>query len=199
MAGKNNFNIQDKIIQKLLTAIVYGCIFVTNANAATGEQLIITANIVNLRAAPTTQASVLIKLLKDRKVIEVQRQGDWVEINTGRQDFESGWIHRSLITKAMPEQSPEQQRFKIFMQKLNEYNEALNKKTGKHYFENTINKGNNNINVIATESWLKIDQEARSQVLNDIFKLWSDVVPVGNSMSVIVLDKQGEQHMIMLR
>ncbi len=35
--------------------------------------------------------------------------------------------------------------------------------------------------------------------LTDVFKLWSDVVPVGSSLTVIVLDEQGEQHTMMLR
>ncbi len=192
-------DIKYKITHKFLVVFVSGWMFVSNGNAATGDKLIITANIVNLRAAPTVEASVLIKLLKDRKVTEVHRQGGWVEINTGREDVRSGWIHQSLITKETSEESHEQQRFKKFIKKFNDYNEELNKETGKQYFKNTIHKENYNINVIATEDWLKIDQEERSLVLNNIFKLWSDVVPVGNSVSVIILDEQGEQHMIMLR
>jgi hypothetical protein len=50
----------------------------SNSLAATGDKLIITGDIVNLRVEASTEANSPIKLLKDRIVTEIQRQNVWV-------------------------------------------------------------------------------------------------------------------------
>jgi Bacterial SH3 domain len=172
---------------------------IPNSVAETGDALIITGDIVNLRTAPSTDAASPIKLLKDRKVIEIQRQGDWVEIKTNRDDIKTGWVYKSLIIKAKTRESADEKRFRVFKQRFIDLNQGIKKQNGIPYFKDVIDKGNGAIHVIASAVWLAKTQEARGGPLNDVFKLWSDVVPVGSSMSVIVLDEQGEQHMVMLR
>jgi len=183
----------------LLLVIACGSVAISNSYAATGDQLIITGDIVNLRTAPSTDAASPIKLLKDRKLIEIQRQGDWVEVKTNREDIKTGWVYKTLIKKIKKKESAEEKRFRIFKQRFNAYNENIRNQNGIPQFKEVIDKGEGTIHVIATEAWVATTHEARGASLTDVFKLWSDVVPVGSSLSVVVIDEQGEQHTMMLR
>ena len=183
----------------LLLVLACGSVSVSNSHAATGDQLIITGDIVNLRTAPSTDAASSIKLLKDRQVIEIQRQGDWIEIKTNREDIKTGWVYKTLIRKLKKKESAEEKRFRIFKQRFNAYKENIMNQNGIPPFKEVMDKGEGTIHIIATEAWLATTHEARGVSLSDVFKLWSDVVPVGSSLSVIVLDEQGEQHTMMMR
>lgn len=180
-----------------LLVLVCCFLLIGNSFATMGDTLVITGDIVNVRTAPSTEADTPIKLSKGQKVIEIRRQDDWVEIETGRDDIKTGWVHKSLVDNVTTKESSKQ--FNYFMQRFNEHNETSKNKNESIYFSTAKDSGDGTIELIATEDWLKADYEQRGQALNTIFKLWSDIVPVGKPMSVIVLDKQGEQHMIMLR
>ena len=181
--------------------ILFCCLISSNNSvAATGDELIITGNIVNLRAAPSTNAEPLIKLLKDRKVTEIRRQNDWVEVETYRKDIKTGWVHQSLLNIVTARQNTSSPTgFERFMQRFNDQNEVIKKQSGDIYFSEIKNKGHGQIDAIATEAWLNADQEERGRAMNVVFKLWNTVVPVGSAMSVSVIDKQAAQHMVMLR
>ena len=189
----------------LFIILTFGFLFIVNSFAEMGDELVITGDIVNLRTGPSIDTNAPIKLLKDHKVIEIQRQDDWVEIKTHRKDIKTGWVHESLIAKVTATIKPpkqktlSQRRFEHFMKGFNEYNEIIIKQNGVLYFSGARDKGKGVIDVIATEAWLNAGREERGNILNEVFKLWSDVVPVGSPMSVIVFDEQGEQHMVMLR
>ncbi len=191
--------INNRIIQTFLIVFAYGSTPISNSHAVAGDKLIITGSIVNLRTAPSTDAASPIKLLKDRIVIEIQRQGDWVEVSTNREDIKTGWIYKTLIKKLKKKESAEEKRFRIFKQRFNAYTENVRNQNGIPQFKEVIDKDEGTIHVIATTAWLAATHEARGVSLNHVFKLWSDVVPVGSSLSVVVFDEQGEQHTMMMR
>ena len=191
--------IKNRTTQILLLVLACESVSISNSHAAAGDKLIITGSIVNLRTAPSTDAASPIKLLKDREVIEIQRQGDWVEVKTSREDINTGWIYKTLIRKVKKRESAEEKRFRIFKQRFNAYKENIRNQNNIPQFKEVIDKGEGTIHVIATEAWLATTHDARGVSLSDVFKLWSDVVPVGSSLTVIVLDEQGEQHTMMLR
>jgi len=169
--------------------------------AATGDKLIITGDIVNLRTGPSTNAAAAIKLLKNHKVTEIQRQNNWIEIETHRKDIKTGWVHQSLLAKARASSrnTSSPTRFERFMQFFNDHNDIIKKKNGIIYFSKAKNKGNGEIIIIVTEAWLKADRKGRGLAMNTLFQLWSNVVPVGKTMSVRAYDIQGTQHMVMVR
>jgi SH3-like domain-containing protein len=174
--------------------------YTSNSVAETGDKLIIIGDIVNLRAEPSTSANSLIKLTKNREVTEIRRQQDWVEIETYRKDVKTGWVHQSLLSKAIVKQNTSSPtHFDRFMQRFNDHNEVIKKQNGIIYFSEVKNKGQWQIEIVAAQAWLNAQQEERGTAMNIIFKIWNNIVPVGSSMSVRVFDKQGEQHMLMLR
>lgn len=211
-------------IKKTICSFVFmsfaSCCFIANSYAEPGDELVVTGSIVNLRTAASTASEAALKLLQGRKVIEIQRLDDWVEIETGRSDIRTGWLHQSLVAKAsevdlsiFEKTEPEEvkltiaeqmaksdiNRFEHFMQRFNDRNEVTIKQGGIIYFSDAKQNDDNAIKVIATEAWLTAEIEERQNTLSEVFKLWSDVVPVGSSITMKVFDEQGEQHMVMLR
>jgi hypothetical protein len=69
------------------------------ALAATGDALIVTGNGVNVRAGPSADAAVRMRVHRDQQVIELQREGSWVRAEIAGTDGEEGWIHSSLLAR----------------------------------------------------------------------------------------------------
>ena len=62
---------------RLLSGLLV-CVLPFAVGASPGDDLVITGVIVNLRKYPSTDAEILLKLARDRKVVEIKREGDWV-------------------------------------------------------------------------------------------------------------------------
>jgi uncharacterized protein YgiM (DUF1202 family) len=66
------------------------------ALAAPGDALVVTADVVNVRAGPGSDAPVLRQVDRDEQALELARQGDWVQVRLPDRDA-VGWIHGSLL------------------------------------------------------------------------------------------------------
>jgi hypothetical protein len=66
------------------------------ALAAPGDALVVTADVVNVRAGPGSDAPVLRQVDRDQQALELARQGDWVQVRLPDRDA-VGWIHGSLL------------------------------------------------------------------------------------------------------
>ena len=69
------------------------------ALAAQGDSLVVTGNGVNVRVEPRPNAKVLLQLYRNDPAVELERQGDWVEVRLPDRGA-TGWIHASLVTVA---------------------------------------------------------------------------------------------------
>ena len=69
------------------------------ALAAQGDSLVVTGNGVNVRVEPRSNARVLLQLYRNDPAVELERQGDWVEVRLPDRGA-TGWIHASLVTVA---------------------------------------------------------------------------------------------------
>ena len=87
-----------KYISTILSAILI-CMLADNILAAPGDYLYVQAEVVNMREGPSTKHPVVLMLLEGHKLLELQRQGEWVEVDTGRTGGKTGWIHSSFIGK----------------------------------------------------------------------------------------------------
>lgn len=76
-----------------------------SALAATGDALIVTGDGVNVRAAPSGDAAIRMRVHSGQQVIELQREGSWVRAEIAGTDGQEGWIHSSLL--ASPAEAPE--------------------------------------------------------------------------------------------
>jgi hypothetical protein len=75
------------------------------ALAAQGDALLVTASGVNVRAGPSTEAGILVRVGVDERAIERRRQGQWVEVELPDQNV-LGWIHDSLLARAPDQAGP---------------------------------------------------------------------------------------------
>lgn len=76
-----------------------------SALAATGDALIVTGDDVNVRAGPSGDAAIRLRVHSGQQVIELQREGSWVRAEIAGTEGQEGWIHSSLL--ARPEGAPE--------------------------------------------------------------------------------------------
>jgi uncharacterized protein YraI len=67
------------------------------ALAAQGDALLVSGSNVNVRAGPSTEAGILVRVGVNEPAIERRRQGEWVEVELPDQNV-LGWIHDSLLT-----------------------------------------------------------------------------------------------------
>jgi hypothetical protein len=78
------------------------------ALAATGDALIVTGNGVNVRAGPSGDAAILMRVHRDQQVIELQREGEWVRGEIAGTDGQEGWIHSSLLAQPDAMEPPDE-------------------------------------------------------------------------------------------
>ena len=176
--------------------------------AAPGDELVVTGGLVNVRSAPSLDAPVVMRLAKGRMLTEISREGPWVEINTRRSDIDSAWIHSKLVTIAresveaqMPDyQSAEEKTlFDLFNRALREMNENNKKETGNTYFQKAKNLGNGVVEVTATEEWLNASRESREKAMSEVFRIWDAAMVDRSSITVFIVNQNGERQMSMFR
>ncbi|MGH6905762.1 MAG: SH3 domain-containing protein, partial [Geminicoccaceae bacterium] len=68
----------------------------TAAIAAPGDPLVVTSDVVNVRAGPGTDNPVLFHVARDQQVVELTRTGNWVQVQIPYEAAD-GWIHQSLL------------------------------------------------------------------------------------------------------
>ena len=82
-----------------------GVVLAGTALAAQGDALLVTGSNVNVRAGPSTEAGILVRVGVDEPAIERRRQGQWVEVELPDQNV-LGWIHNSLLSSARGQAAP---------------------------------------------------------------------------------------------
>jgi Bacterial SH3 domain len=182
----------------LMTVFYFG--YINNSFAIAGDELLVNESLVNVRSGPSGEAEPLFRLKGGRIVIEIRRENNWIEVETNHEAHPTGWIHKTLLSKInVLENTSSPTRFDNFIQRFNEYNVSINNENGIIYFTEVREKNKKEIEVIATQAWISSTSETKNNSLSEIFKMWSDVVPVGSSISVHVLDEHGERYTVMLR
>lgn len=176
-------------------------IFVYPAIADRGDTLLISGDIVNLRAKPSMTSVIYKRLAKNNEVIEISRYQEWVEVTTNSKNLDYGWIHQSLLNTAtgQPISTANNKKFEIFRTHfvllLKNYEENM----GKLPFSGVelIDKGT--LQVTATDYWFALEPEQRNTVLTEVFDLWRKYVDTGISVMVEIVDDIGGQHMMMFK
>ena len=80
---------------------------VVNVHAEPGDVLIVTGWVVNMRAGPSMDNDILVQVKKGQRLVEIRRQGNWIEAETGLADTSSAWIYVSLVEVDREEEQEE--------------------------------------------------------------------------------------------
>lgn len=66
------------------------------AVAAPGDALVVTGDVVNVRAGPGARDPVLFHVYRDQEAVELTRRDNWVQVQIPDRAAD-GWIHSSLL------------------------------------------------------------------------------------------------------
>ena len=190
-------------LERVILLLLFSC----NLAAAPGDRLTVTVNIANVRAGPSTDYPVLLKLDHDSEVIEIQRRDGWVEIEYIGTTRRSGWIHAPLLNKAPADETtatPDQEAasdplYDLFKRAYAEFNARIKARTGKVYFATVENPGNRVIRLTVTDDWLNLTRPERDEQLNEIFTIWDAAVGDGIPITVDLIDRDGTRLMSKFR
>jgi hypothetical protein len=64
---------------------------------AQGDVLTVSGDSVNVRSGPGTEHAVTRQVARDQRLVEIERQGDWVRAEIAGTGGADGWIHVSLV------------------------------------------------------------------------------------------------------
>lgn len=89
-----------------LATVVGSCmvLLATATLAASGDDLVVSGDVVNVRAGPGTDYRVRVQVYRNQPAVELARQGEWVQVELSGRD-EEGWVHQSLL-EAVPRAQP---------------------------------------------------------------------------------------------
>jgi hypothetical protein len=186
-------------VRKLLLLTVLS-IFSSSLHAKRGDTLIVSGDIVNLHARPSTSSQAFKQLEKNSKVIEISRYEDWVEVTTNDKNLDYGWIHQEFLVTAAggtldttddKQYAQFRSQFILF---LNNY-----EKTGMSPFTGVELLEPGALQITAHKDWFALEQKQRNTILTEVYDLWKKYVEPGKSAFIEVVDEKGEQHMMMFR
>lgn len=81
-------------------ACVIAALAAGSSFAASGDPLSVTGSRVNVRSGPGTDNAVVTQVNRDQRVVEIAREGDWVQVEIANSGGRQGWIHSSLVAAA---------------------------------------------------------------------------------------------------
>ena len=187
---------------KKLISILF-CVLTCQASAAPGDELVVLNKIVNMRSGPSVEEPILLKLEQGRKLSEIRREGRWVEVATAREDIPSGWVYYTLVGQAPEVAKESEEKFEsvydLFVLALAELNKDLQGRLGFVPFVESKDLDKGHIELTAADAWLALPRVSREAQLSEVFAIWAAAVGVGRSITIFVVDKDGEQSMSMLR
>lgn len=186
----------------IVISLLFSGLFSTGIHADPGDDLIIIDKVVNLREQPSTDAKVLLKLGQDRRLVEIQRQGEWVEVYTDRDDIGSGWVHATLIAPLPDQDTPlinHTRSYDRFIEKFKQISANWQQQHGGPPFTRVDEYINFRIKLIATEAWLQTPQTERDEMLKNLFDLWSQSAGDEQSIEIVILLPDGTPTMSMFR
>src|SRR5690606_16453200 len=86
-------------MRSMVLALAGALLLGQTALAAPGDVLTVTGDRVNVRAGPGTEHAVVRQVARAQRLVEIERQGDWVHAEIAGTDGGNGWIHASLVAR----------------------------------------------------------------------------------------------------
>ena len=177
----------------------------TAAVAAPGDPLVVTSDVVNVRAGPGTDNPVLFHATRDQQVVELTRTGNWVQVEIPDQAAD-GWIHHSLlrvIERAQPapdgaagtvgaRSAPsESDAIALFRSQVAEFNARAVAAAGVELFAGAEPADGGTVRVMVTEAWDLVPEAGQQSYTNALFDQWRAAAGASEPLRVQVVDPDG--------
>jgi Bacterial SH3 domain len=167
--------------------------------AAPGDALVVAGDVVNVRTGPGTGSPVLFHAARDQQVVELAREGEWIQVHVPDQAAD-GWIHQSLLAVAQPapaETSAGDRAGSIsealarFRSNLTELNTRALAAAGVELFTGAEPAAGGTVQVMVTETWDLIPEAGQESYTNALFDQWRAVAVGGEELRLQVVDSSG--------
>ena len=189
--------------------------FATAAMAGPGDPLVVTGDVVNVRAGPGTGNPVLFHVSRDQQVVELVRTGDWIQVQVPGQAAD-GWIHQSLLevpreaspAPQAPEPAPggtartpgsagagpmpsKDDAIALFRANVTELNARAVAVAGVELFAGAVPTDSGTIQVMVTEAWDLVPEAGQQSYTNALFDHWRAATAGPEPLRLQVVDPGG--------
>jgi hypothetical protein len=199
-------------------AVVGSCIalFAELALAAPGDALMVTGDLVNVRAGPGMEYCVRLQVHRNQPAMELARKGAWVRVELTDLAAE-GWIHRSrlhVVSRAQPAAAPtpgeqalppmrmsqsateappaestdERAALTRFRSSVNTLNERALAAAGVELFAGVELPDDGTVRVLVTEAWNMVPEAGQRSYTDVLFGHWQAVASVLAKPDLVIAD-----------
>jgi len=190
-------------------------VLATAAMAGSGDPLVVTGDVVNVRAGPGTGNPVLFHVSRDQQVVELTRTGDWIQVQVPGEAAD-GWIHQSLLEvargaptapqalEAVPvgtarapgsagagSMPPENDGIARFRDNVSELNARAVAVAGVELFAGAEPTDSGTVQVMVTEAWDLVPEAGQQSYTNALFDHWRAAAGGSEPLRLQVVDPGG--------
>ena len=154
------------------------------AAAAPGDIHTVTGEKVNLRAAPSDNASIRSTVTRGDEVIELKQEGSWIGVRSMRTG-EEGWVFGDLVKRQTPStlggassaggSAASDAGFGRISSGFDGLLANINNQLGYRFAERVEQSGNGALRVIPTQEWLyNTSREAKLYATLALYEMWKN-------------------------
>ncbi len=165
---------------KTLAGIGLAASLALPAAAAPGDIHTVTGEKVNLRAAPSDNASIRSTVTRGDEVIELKQEGSWIGVRSMRTG-EEGWVFGDLVKRQTPStlggasSAASDAGFGRISSGFDGLLANINNQLGYRFAERVEQSGNGALRVIPTQEWLyNTSREAKIYATLALYEMWKN-------------------------
>jgi len=149
------------------------------AAAAPGDIHTVTGEKVNLRAAPSDNASIRSTIGRGDEVIELKQEGSWIGVRSMRTG-EEGWVFSDLVKRRTPSTlsgaaAPSEAGFGRISSGFDGLLANINNQLGYRMAERVEQTSDGGLRVIPTQEWLyNTSREAKIYAALALYQMWKN-------------------------
>jgi hypothetical protein len=160
-----------------------------------GDERYVASEFAVVREEPYGAASVVAKITHGQAVVEIERQGNWLQVGVIGTGI-TGWVHLSFLTEPNDAQRrahpliPAMRRFQPVFDAFND----MNAPDGETPFLSASDRGNGVLLVTASLKWWSRPVARKQNDLMSLYQMWqvaNEYLPV----TVLITDPQGKRRL----
>lgn len=164
--------------------------------AAPGDTLYVQKPRINVRSGPGTDAAILGKLPGGAAVVEISRNGSWVNVSVPAASGARGWIFGPLLgpNRAAPGgqgSAAMKAVFDAFIADVTRLNSRAEQTLGFQFFTEMEVVGERMLQLTATDQWVASSEVDREQNLRTLVMLWRSHDTSDQPVSINIIDARG--------
>lgn len=202
-------------------AVVGSCIALVAelALAAPGDELVVSGDVVNVRAGPGMAYPARLQVDRNQLAVELAREGEWVQVELS-DPAAKGWIHQSLLEVSSPAQPAAEratgepalpsvrtsqpptdtaaaeatdasEALTRFRSSVSTLNERALAAAGVELFAGVEPSDDGTVRVLVTDAWNMVPEAGQRSYTNVLFGSWRAAAGSAGALRVQVVDPSG--------